>query len=164
MSYWSNEKSLIIPNYRNLGYQNIRLRIYLYIVISENTCVADQINIHNLFTWYVCHYFFTYTDKEKSYSAGLQKHQQNLRECFKMPASLADPMLLADLNTTRSLQRCDLLTGPQAALLINLLTILFQRRLALNECNETMKLQLPCQFSRYVPQRGFFLSGWEMSS
>lgn len=47
-----------------------------------------------------------------------------------MPASLTDPMLLEDLNTTRSLQRCDLLTGPQAALLINLLTILYQRRLA----------------------------------
>lgn len=129
LSYQNNGKSLIIPNYRNLGYQNIRLRIYLYSVISEHM-IADQINIHNLFTWYVCHYFFTYTDKEKSYSAGLQKHQQNLRECFKMPGSLADPMLLADLNTTRSLQRCDLLTGPQAALLINLLTILFQRRLA----------------------------------
>ncbi len=66
-----------------------------------------------------------------------------------MPASLTGPMLLEDSNTTRSLQRCDLLTGPQAAFLITLLTILFQRRLTYNE---TMRLQLPCQLSKYVPQ------------
>lgn len=67
-----------------------------------------------------------FADKQKSSSAGLSKHQWNVRERFKTPGSLRGPMLLEDSNTTHSLQRCDLLTGPQAAFLITLLTILFQ--------------------------------------